>query len=158
MGRILAAHILLLQITAANACTYDQDAQHEALMAMASSIPSPVWTPSRDGFRWSEGGHAFSVSYGGCHDLGLRVSVEWPADELPDEEELLRTAEAHAARFWSPTELALLRRAIEAREWTHESGPNGEYYVFHVPDYSVYVHAERLGGASKVSAGWSRNF
>jgi hypothetical protein len=159
MGSLLAAHILLLQLAGAlDSCTYDQDAQREILKAMAAPLPSVVWTTGRDGFGWSEGDRAFTVSYGGCHHLGLSVSVEWPVDEMPTEDEIFRVGEQTAARFFSSTELALLRQAIGAREWTRKILPDGVDYALHVPDHAFYVQTQRSGGALKVTVAWSRTF
>jgi hypothetical protein len=160
MATLLAAPILLLHIAAAGeTCTYDQDAQREQLNTWASDLPSVSWMPMEIGFSWTQDDRSYSLTYGGCHHLGHRVSVEWPASELPTESEALRVGKNLAERFWSPVELALLDQSVEGRAWTHEASSNGETFLLRVTDYSeFYVRSERAEHGVRVTIFWSRNF
>lgn len=91
-------------------CDFDQAAVAQQLLTKAHKVPGSKKVSSAE-FLWAEdSGRTVQVSYGGCVDLGVEVSISKPAGlGAPlSEDDLIRAV----ARYWSTTDAEFLAEAL----------------------------------------------
>lgn len=95
---------------AADQCDFDQAAVAQHLATKAQKVPGSKRISSTE-LLWAEAsGRTVQISYGGCVDLGVEVSISKPAGlGAPlSQNDLVRAV----ARYWSTTDAELLAGAL----------------------------------------------
>lgn len=159
-GRGLLAALALLMAGTASACTYDQADQISKLRELSSSVDDGSLDEARQEFSWKDtAGRHFSVVYGGCDHLGLRISRTEPNRTLPTEPELFAIAlELAEIPTWNH-EVLILRQALENRSFERVVREDKLSFEVSGTDYAEMVlTADASSDRLVVTVGWVRNF
>ncbi|MBV6412599.1 MAG: hypothetical protein OMOMHJEC_00371 [Xanthomonadales bacterium] len=142
------------------ACVYDEADQLAKLTELKKSIEGASLNEEAWEVTWTgTDGRKYSVSYGGCDHLGHRITVTETNGTLSTKPELFEIWQELADAYWWSGEDVVLKRALEAGQFTSESSASGVRYDVTGTDYAeMYLESRQEGKAVVVTVGWVRTF
>ena len=142
------------------ACTYDEANQLAKLAELKNSIVGSSLNKEAREVAWTgTDGKKYSITYGGCDHLGHRITVTEANGVPATKPELFRIWQELADAYWWTGENVILKRALEASEYTSESSGSGVRYDVVGTDYAeMYLESRQEGAVVVVTVAWVRTF
>lgn len=154
---------LLAAEPAPEACTYDQDAQIQVLADLAKRVPGARMDARQKQLSWTGPAGDTRYSYGGCHDLGTRLTRTTAMATARTEAQVFELAKTLSADYLSANAnsagavAALLGALTESRYTRHTEGDTTTYRVDH-PEYIELSLTHRYAeGVDRVEIHWYIN-
>jgi len=168
VGHVVVVVVLLISALAqaADDCAFDQEHQARVIAAVAKSAPGAVVDVDNRQVTWVTPKKETTVfSYGGCADLGSRVSRSTHKTTPRSQAQVFALAKHLAERFWSGKQVSAgtatdaLVTGLSTAAFTVDVNDGRTSFHVRDPGYvQLYVEHEFKDGVDKVTIAWQGNF